>query len=175
MAKFKIYKNLAWLNELPDEEAERAFRDCCGSSVWAEMMAASRPFPMLEDLYQRAEKVWFSLPVADHLEAFASHPKIGSNKAAGKQAERAADWSSKEQASVDATTNDVRKHLADANRLYEEKFGFIFIVCASGKTADEMLAICRARLGNSVETELQIAAEEQAKITGLRLDKLLEK
>ena len=86
----------------------------------------------------------------------------------------AAEWSSGEQSGVETAANTVRNELAEANRLYEAKFGFIFIVCATGKTADEMLAVCRARLGNSLETELQIAAEEQRKITEIRLNKLLE-
>ena len=130
---------------------------------------------MLDDLYQRAADVWFSLPVGDHLEAFAAHPKIGSRKAAAKQPAKSAEWSAGEQAAIDSAATGVRDALAKANRLYENKFGFIFIVCATGKTADEMLAMCRARFGNSVETELQIAADEQAKITAIRLNKLLEK
>lgn len=175
MAKFQIYKNLAWLNDLADDEAERAFLDCCASADWARRMTAGRPYNMLDDLYNAAEKTWFSLPVADHLEAFAAHPKIGGKKPSPNRASKSAKWSATEQAGVDGASSGVRKQLGDANRLYQEKFGFIFIVCATGKTADEMLAICRARLGNSVETELQIAAAEQAKITAIRLDKLLEK
>jgi len=175
LPNFQIYKNLARLNELSKAEAEKAFLDCCGSTEWALRMAADRPYAMLENLYEAADNIWFSLPVADHLEAFASHPKIGSKKSGTKQTEKSAAWSKKEQLAVDAAADDVREQLAEANRLYQDKFGFIFIVCATGKTADEMLAIARARLGNSVETELQIAAEEQAKITELRLNKLLEK
>jgi len=175
LQSFQIYKNLAWLNDLPVDAAEKAFLDCCGSTEWARRMAASRPYPMLEDLYSRAENVWFLLSVADHLEAFASHPKIGSKKAGTKQPAKSAVWSKGEQSDVASATAEVREQLAEANRLYENKFGFIFIVCATGKTADEMLAICRARLGNSVETELQIAADEQAKITAIRLNKLLER
>ena len=138
-------------------------------------MAVSRPFPMLENLYAAAGDIWFSLPPADHLEAFASHPQIGSKKTAPSQKKQAADWSAGEQSGVSNAAENVREQLADANRLYKNKFGFIFIVYASGKTADEMLAICRARLGNSVETELKIAAQEQHKITETRLNKLLEK
>lgn len=138
-------------------------------------MAASRPFPMLENLYAAAADIWFSLPPADHLEAFTAHPQIGSKSAAPSQKKRAGDWSAGEQAGVSNAADSVREQLADVNRLYKDKFGFIFIVYASGKAADEMLAICRARLGNSVETELKIAAEEQHKITGTRLNKLLEK
>ena len=138
-------------------------------------MASSRPFAMLEDLYAAAEEIWFSLPPSDWLEAYAAHPQIGSNHAAASQKKQAADWSAGEQSGVNAAADSVREQLADANRLYKNKFGFIFIVYASGKTADEMLAICRARHGNSVETELKIAAQEQHKITETRLNKLLEK
>ena len=137
-------------------------------------MAAARPFALLDDLYRAAEKIWFSLPTADQLEAFAAHPKIGSKKAGAKQPKKSADWSKSEQSGVTSAPVDVRDGLAECNSLYQDKFGFIFIVCATGKTADEMLAICRARLGNSVETELRIAAAEQAKITEIRLNKLLE-
>jgi OHCU decarboxylase len=170
-----IYKNLAWLNDLPPDEAEAAFLDCCGSREWARRMTAARPFPLLDQLYKRAADVWFALPVADHLEAFAAHPQIGSGKRPASQSAKSGRLSRTEQSAVSAAPAKVRAQLAEANRLYQEKFGFIFIVCATGKTAEEMLDICRARSGNSVETELHIAAEEQAKITDLRLNKLLEK
>ena len=137
-------------------------------------MADARPFPLLETLYERAGTVWYALSTADQLEAYAAHPKIGSRKAAASQKKRAADWSAGEQAGVATAESEVGEQLAVVNRLYEKKFGFIFIVCATGKSADEMLAICRARLGNTPETELKIAAEEQRKITEIRLNKLLE-
>jgi len=138
-------------------------------------MAATRPFAMIEDLFATADKTWSSLSIADHLEAFAAHPKIGSKRAAASQKVQAAKWSAGEQSGVDSAAQNVRSELDDANRLYEDRFGFIFIVCASGRSAEEMLAICRARFGNSVETELAIAAEEQRRITQIRLNKLLEK
>jgi len=175
LASFNIYKNLAWLNELSPDEATSIFLDCCGSSEWAIRMSAARPFAMLENLYASAEDIWFSLSSGDHLEAFASHPKIGSNHAAPKQQNKSAEWSSGEQSGMKSASDDVKSALAEANRLYLEKFGFIFIVCATGKAADEMLAMCKARLGNSAATELQIAAEEQRKITEIRLNKLFEK
>ena len=174
LQSFQIYKNLAWLNDLPTDEAESIFRDCCGSAEWARRMAAVRPFAMLENLYEKAERIWWSLSSADYLEAFASHPKIGSKTAAPKQQAKSGEWSSGEQSGMDGAADTVRNELADSNRLYLEKFGFIFIVCATGRSADEMLAICRARLGNSASTEMQIAAEEQRKITEIRLNKLLE-
>ena len=138
-------------------------------------MAAARPYPMLEKLFEAAEETWFALSTTDQLEAFAAHPKIGSKNAAAAQKQQAADWSTGEQSAVESAELETREQLAEANRLYEVKFGFIFIVCATGKSADEMLAICRARIGNSAETELIIAAEEQRKITEIRLNKLLEK
>lgn len=169
-----VYKNLASFNELSERDAESGLLDCCGSSAWASAMTEARPFRMLEDLFQTAEKKWFALPPADWLEAFAAHPKIGSKKAAASQKERAADWSSKEQSAISDADADTKTELAECNHLYEQKFGFIFIVCATGKTADEMLAICKARIGNSIETELKLAAVEQHKITEIRLGKLLE-
>ena len=138
-------------------------------------MAADRPFQMLEDLYKTAEKIWFDLPPAEMLEAFAAHPKIGSSNPPRSQKRRAAKWSDSEQSGVNGAGKDVMTQLAELNSLYHEKFGFIFIICATGKTVEEMLAICRARLRNSAATELKIAAEEQMKITDLRLNKLLEK
>lgn len=173
--KSHIYRNLAELNDLPADTAEAAFLDCCGSKTWARRMSGSRPFRLLTYLFETGEEIWFSLSINDHLEAFAAHPKIGSTKAAASQKKRAADWSGGEQSKAADATDDVKQQLAEANRLYQEKFGFIFIVCATGRSADEMLAICRARTRNSVETELKLAAIEQWKITEIRLNKLLEK
>lgn len=130
---------------------------------------------MLDDLFETGERIWFALSTADHLEAFAAHPKIGSKKPAASQKRQAASWSAGEQSGVSGAGKDVKQQLAEANRLYENKFGFIFIVCATDKSADEMLAICRARIGNSAETELKLAAVEQWKITEIRLNKLLER
>ena len=136
-------------------------------------MAEARPFVSEASLLDLAEKFWWNLNAADWLEAFAAHPKIGDKKAAPKQQERSAEWSKSEQAGVNETPDAVRAALAEANHLYQEKFGYIFIVCATGKSAEEMLAICRARLANSAEEEFPVAAEEQRKITELRLKKLL--
>lgn len=171
----QVYKNLASINDLTSADAQAAFLDCCGSHTWADAMTNARPFRMLEDLYETAEKKWFALTPADWLEAFAAHPKIGSREKAPSQKERAGNWSAGEQAGVADAALTTRDELAEYNRLYQDKFGFIFIVCATGKTADEMLAICKARLGNSMETELRLAAIEQHKITEIRLNKLLEK
>ena len=173
--KIKVYNNLARLNRLSSKRAEAAFLDCCGSREWARQMAVRRPFTMIEPLFAAADEIWFGLTPADWLEAFAAHPQIGSLQPARSQKRRAAQWSLGEQNGLAAADETLREQLAAANRLYLQKFGFIFIVCAAGKTADEMLAICKARLGNSAATELKIAAEEQLKITEIRLNKLLEK
>jgi OHCU decarboxylase len=163
------------LNELPAEEAMSVFLDCCGSKEWAQRMTAARPFRMLENLFVAAGKIWVSLSPADHLEAFASHPKIGSKEPEPKQKPKSAEWAADEQSGMDVASETARDELAECNRLYLEKFGFIFIVCATARSADEMLAICKARLGNSLAMELKIAAEEQRQITEIRLNKLLER
>ena len=172
---FHVYKNLAAINELSETESFETFLNCCGSTTWAGQMSQRRPYRMLEDLFDAARLVWFRLTPADWLEAFAAHPAIGSQKKAASQNATSAKWSKVEQEGTGKADKKILGDLAEANRLYQQKFGFMFIVCATGKTADEMLAICRARSGNSVETELQIAAEEQFKITEIRLYKLLEK
>src|SRR5207249_271824 len=137
-------------------------------------MAAARPFGMVEDVFQKSETIWRNMRVADWLEAFAAHPKIGSRKAVPQQESASAGWSKVEQVGVDKAAVDIREALEDANRLYEEKFGFIFIVCATGKSAAEMLDLCRRRIGNDRAVEISIAADEQRKITEIRLGKLLE-
>ena len=113
---YSIYKNLAWLNGLPTDEAKAAFLACCGSSEWARRMTAARPFPMLENLFKTADDLWCSLSPADWLEAFAAHPKIGSTKKAAAQNERAARWSESEQSGVKVASGQVGIQLAQINR-----------------------------------------------------------
>lgn len=130
---------------------------------------------MLDDLYRSARTIWESLTVADYLEAFAAHPRIGaSSPTVENGASRSAKWSADEQTGGASSDLNFKKKLAQANHLYEEKFGFIFIICATGRSADEMMQLCTARLANSLATEIQVAAREQEKITELRLNKLLE-
>ena len=164
-------KALERLNEADVAEAEPMFRDCCGSGRWARLMVLARPFASESELISSADAVWRDLRDADWLEAFSAHPKIGEKKQA--QPERSADWSAGEQAGMDSADESVRQNLADANRAYYDKFGFIFIVCATGKSAEEMLELCQRRLGNDRETEIRVAAVEQQKITEIRLRKLL--
>ena len=161
------------INRSERAEAESMFRDCCGSTKWARRMTASRPFASEIELMETAATIWNDLETADWLEAFAAHPKIGETKAAPGQQARSAKWSSGEQAGMNSADDFVRQDLAAANRDYFDKFGFIFIVCATGKTAPEMLELCRIRLANGRETEIVNAAREQQKITEIRLRKLL--
>jgi OHCU decarboxylase len=168
-----VTKPLDEINKASAAEAESALIDCCGSKRWAFMMALSRPFESEEAMIEKAREIWNDLENSDWLEAFASHPKIGSRKAAERQKVRAAEWSQAEQAGVSDADQTVRDKLEQMNVRYEDRFGYIFIVCASGKSADEMLEICSSRLKNNRKKEILVAAEEQRKITEIRLRKLL--
>jgi OHCU decarboxylase len=161
------------LNSLPAQEAELEFLKCCGSKNWALRMSDQRPFGDVTELLSKADDNWRSLAAEDWLEAFRSHPKIGEKKAEQTQSETARTWSEQEQAGTRDSALETMQALADGNRTYEQRFGYIFIVCASGKTADEILAILRERLNNEPGDELHIAADEQRKITQLRLQKLV--
>jgi OHCU decarboxylase len=165
--------DLTWLNGLRPTEATDEFLKCCGSREWARRMAESRPFESAEQLSKRASEIWGMLDRNDWLEAFRSHPKIGGSKAAEKVSEQSRAWSGAEQSGVKSASEQVLGELARLNEEYDEKFGFIFIVCASGKSSDEMLAILKSRLSNDAETEMRTAASEQEKITEIRLRKLI--
>ena len=136
-------------------------------------MVGGRPFKTFDELLAEAERVWHSLSEADWLEAFRAHPKIGEQKAATTQSADAEKWSAQEQSGVAAASTQTLKELAERNQEYEDRFGFIFIVCASGKSSEEMLALINERMHNDPETEIRVAAGEQSKITRLRLEKLL--
>jgi OHCU decarboxylase len=169
-----VSEKLEKLNQLPRETAEVDFLNCCGSHRWARLMTEARPFANIVELIKQAEQIWLKLESQDWLEAFAAHPKIGARQAASKQRAQSAKWSHSEQSGTHAANDSILDALAEANRLYEEKFGYIFIVCATGKSAEEMLAVCQQRLNNIADAELRIAVEEQRKITEIRLRKLLE-
>ena len=165
---------LGWFNALAPETAREELLKCCGSTRWAEAIEQGRPYLSLWHLIAQANDVWRTLDRTDWLEAFRSHPKIGERKAADPVAAQSQQWSAQEQRGVANATPEAVDKLARLNRAYEEKFGFIFIVCATGKSSDEILALLEQRLTNVPETELPIAAAEQAKITELRLRKLLD-
>jgi OHCU decarboxylase len=145
--------------------AERLF-ECCCSNNWVKQMLASRPFGNLPGLERRAAEIWSHLTPADWLEAFAQHPKIG-------ETSKVSQWSAQEQSGMSSAAIQTAARLAELNRVYFAKFGWIFIVCATGKSADEMLRLLESRLPNDPDAELGIAAAEQSKITLLRLRKLL--
>jgi len=160
----------AW-NILSPEAAAAAILPCNGSQAWANQLAALRPFATPFDLTCTADIVWRSLPPADQQQAFDSHPRIGEQHARSATSESLA-LSAAEQSTAHLTA-DTQATLAAANRVYEEKFNRIFIVCATGKSAEEMLNILQHRLANDPSTELREAAEQQRQITQLRLRKWL--
>jgi allantoicase len=160
-----------WLNALATEPAAAELLACCGSRAWARQLAAGRPYQGFEDLAEAGDRIWVGLGRQDWLEAFAAHPRIGERPA--DAAGPGAGWSDKEQAGVAGADAAVRAALAEGNRQYEARFGHVFLVCASGLSAAELLDALRGRLGNDPDTELRVAAEEQRRITRLRLDKLV--
>jgi len=164
---------LEWLNSLTADDAAKELLQCCGSKRWAKEMATARPYPNEEALLAKAHDFWWSLDRSDWLEAFRSHPKIGEKKAADKVSAQSQQWSGQEQSGVANASQNTVDTLAALNDDYDQKFGFIFIICATGKTSDEMLSALRERLQHDPEAELPIAAAEQDKITELRLKKLL--
>ena len=167
--------DLESLNSLPFREAEQALLQCCGSTRWAHEMSNARPYESLESLIRTANDSWWSLESGDWLEAFRSHPKIGEKKAASDVSAQSHQWSGQEQAGVSNASRDTADSLAALNQAYEQKFGFIFIICATGKTSDQMLSTLQDRLDHDAATELRIAAAEQSKITELRLKKLVNR
>lgn len=167
-----VQSTLDRLNALPDADARRELLACCGSREWARRVAGARPFAHRDALLRQADEAWWGVGEAEWMEAFRAHPRIGERAAGGTERERA--WSAGEQAGARTAADATRAALAEGNRAYDERFGFLFIVCATGKTADEMLAILRRRLGNDPAAEVRVAAEEQRKITRIRLEKLLD-
>ncbi|HYR46906.1 MAG TPA: 2-oxo-4-hydroxy-4-carboxy-5-ureidoimidazoline decarboxylase [Thermoanaerobaculia bacterium] len=150
-------------NALSEEEAIAELLACCASRRWARRMAAARPLADREAALRMADAIWRALSPQDWLEAFAGHARIG---------ERASGTAGEEQAGTRSASRQTLESLARANRDYEERFGHIFIVCATGKSAGEMLDLCRGRLHNDPERELEVAAEEQRQITRLRLERI---
>ncbi len=163
---------LSEINALPPEEASSTFERCCGSQKWIHTMTVSRPFHSPDDLFLRAESIWNNLEETDWKEAFAHHPKIGGMDLLRRKFLAVRTWAEDEQAGTGIASEAALRALAVENVKYERKFGYIFIVCATGKSADEMLLLLRERLRNHPDEELRISAGEQSKITRLRLEKL---
>lgn len=162
----RIQTRLAALNDCAPETACLQFMRCCGSSNWSARMAKRRPFSSLEELQEIADREWRACSREDCLEAFAAHPRIGERLGSR--------WSEQEQSGViSSVSSQAQTELAKVNAAYEARFGYIFIVCATGKSAREILGLLKARLANDAAVELQNAAEEQRRITRMRLRKLL--
>ena len=156
-----------WFNQLSDEEATSELLAVCHSRRWAKEVAAGRPYADLAALQRAADEVWLDLGPEDWLEAFAAHPRIGEGGGAS------ADWSRQEQAGVGGAGPEVQDRLARGNAEYEARFGYVFLISAAGRDAEEILAALTERLGNDPDTELRVAAEEHRRITRLRLERLM--
>ncbi len=165
--------HFAQLNRLDSQTAQAELLRCCGASRWVKEMASCRPFHDETKFFAAADEIWWQLSPEDWREAFSHHPRIGGLDGLRKKFTSTREWSMGEQTGVQEAAEDVLKALAAGNTAYEEKFGYIFIVCATGKSAEEMLAILQQRLPNDPAVEIKIAAEEQSKITRIRLEKLL--
>ena len=155
----------AHVNGLSEDAARAALTRCCATRRWVEQLLAARPFPSDAALLAEAERVWWRLDRKDWLEAFRRHPRIGE--------QTAEEWSRREQAGVAEAGAATRAALGRENGAYAERFGYLFLTCATGKTAGELLDELRRRLANDPATELRVAASEQAKITRLRLERLV--
>lgn len=165
--------SIAELNELGKPALREVLGLCNGSGVWVDKMLALFPVPTEERLLQEASRVWYSCGEADWREAFSHHPRIGDLDSLRKKFAATGQWAAGEQSGVQSASEPVLTALAAGNEAYEKKFGYIFIVCATGKSAGEMLGLLRARLDNDPATEIRVAMEEQNKITQVRLEKLL--
>jgi allantoicase len=161
------------LNQMARTEAAKALLDCCGSKKWVEQVLARRPFMDAAGLYDAADDAWPALSRKDWLAAFRAHPAIGGAKAAAKQTATARSWSAGEQSVAQNTSPETLAVLTAANEAYQATFGHVFLICATGKTSEEIVKAIQERLANDPEVELRIAADEQKKITRLRLEKLL--
>ncbi len=160
------------LNAQGEADAIEELLRCCGSKRWAARMASLRPFDSESKLLEAGDATWMGLDQSDRLEAYAAHPRIGDLEALRAKFATTASWAAAEQAGASIADDSTLRALAEGNKEYEARFGHIFIVCATGKTAGEMLALLRSRLGNDPEAERAVASEEQAKIARIRLRKL---
>jgi carbon-monoxide dehydrogenase small subunit len=161
-------------NQLDAVEAVQQILPCCGSRAWAEQLVEARPFVNATALLQTSDNIWFGLPVKDWDQAFSSHPRIGEKRAPVSATTQSATWSAEEQGGVAHSSGAIQARLKYANESYEQRFGRTYIVCATGKTAEQMLEILERRLSNDAEQELLEAVEQQRQITRLRLRKWLQ-
>jgi 2-oxo-4-hydroxy-4-carboxy-5-ureidoimidazoline decarboxylase len=165
---------LARWNSLDPATAAREALPCCGSQAWAVALASRRPFTDTSAVTEASTAVWFALPQEAWQEAFDSHPRIGQKHAQSAATDESLRWSAEEQRAALSTDETAKLTLEEANRRYEQRFGRIFIVCATGKTPGKILSILETRMQNDAATELREAAEQQSQITQLRLQRWLE-
>lgn len=168
-----VFAGLQRFNDAEPRQAKKALLACCGSEVWAEAMVDGRPYPAPDDLFRAAEDTWFLLPQDEWLEAFKHHPRIGERDLSRSQYAATADHSAREQAGMAAATDEQRREFETLNERYERRFGHVFLICASGRSPGNMLDQIRRRLDNDAHTELHNAAAEQARITRIRLERML--
>jgi allantoicase len=166
-------KGIDRVNQLPIEQVRKALLDCCGSRAWVDQMLAQRPFADEAQLCENADRIWSRLDRKEWLRAFRHHPPIGSKRAKSKQSNVARQLSAAEQSAAAKSSPETLAVMHAANQAYQATFGYVFLICATGKSAHEILKSLQERLSNSPETELRVAAEEHRKITRLRLEKLL--
>ncbi|MBA3260173.1 MAG: 2-oxo-4-hydroxy-4-carboxy-5-ureidoimidazoline decarboxylase [Gemmatimonadales bacterium] len=164
---------LEGLNALPRPEAAERLRSCCGSSRWVDRMLVRRPFGSPEAMLAAADDAWREMGRADWDEAFAHHPRIGERHAAAPTSAAAQAWSAGEQGAAARSGAATRAALAEANAAYERRFGRIYLVCAAGRSGEELLADIERRMNSDPERERAVAAGEQRKITRLRLRTLI--
>jgi 2-oxo-4-hydroxy-4-carboxy-5-ureidoimidazoline decarboxylase len=170
MSDAALGNGMAAFNHLPADRARAELLSCCASPAWAEQMMAARPYRSIDDVMSLNNRTVAGLSGAELDAALAGHPRIGERAATADKR----DWSSQEQAGVGDAAEDVRRALADGNRDYERRFGHVYLVSASGRTADEMLTLLHRRLANDPATEWAVVRDELAKINRIRLTKLLE-
>ena len=162
---------IATFDQLTTELKKDLLLQCCGSRTWVEKVIKALPAEDLVDLLEIAEEKWYECEKSDWLEAFSHHPRIGDLHSLKTKYGSTIEFTDKEQSGVKKASEEMLRELAEANQLYEDKFGYIFIICATGKSAAEMLSLLKNRLNNSPDEEIRIAMEEQNKITKLRLEK----
>jgi OHCU decarboxylase len=166
-------KGIDRVNQLPIEQVRKALLDCCGSRAWVDQILAQRPFTDDAQLFENADRIWTRLDRKEWRRAFRHHPPIGSKRARSKQSNAARQLSAGEQSAATKSPPETLAVMHTANQAYQATFGYVFLISAMGKSADDILKSLQERLSNSPETELRIAAEEHRKITRLRLEKLL--
>jgi allantoicase len=166
-------KGIERINQLPAGQARKALLDCCCSIAWADQMTSQRPFAEEANLFESADKIWMHLDQKEWLRAIRHHPPIGSKRGKSKQSGIARNWSAGEQSVAQKSSPETLAVLAAANQAYQATFGYVFLICATGKSGDEILQSLQQRLPNNPEIELRVAAEEMRKIMRLRLEKLV--